>query len=113
MIDDPEKTAGLISDLASAMPFEARLAPALVRALSKESPGQTVPPKGRIVSVGYLGDEGGVVCGLELGTAEREYQVSITHLEFDRRSPLFRRIAAYQRHRIKKLKQQAWRALRL
>jgi len=35
--------------------------------------------------------------------------VSITHLGFDRRNPLFRQIVAYQRHRIKKLKQQLGR----
>jgi hypothetical protein len=32
--------------------------------------------------------------------------VSITHLTFNRNAPLFREIEAYQRHRIKKLKQQ-------
>lgn len=32
--------------------------------------------------------------------------VSITHLTFARRIPLFRQIDAYQRHRIKKLKLQ-------
>ena len=35
--------------------------------------------------------------------------VSITHLSFDTRMPLFRQIDAYQRHRIKKLKQQSGR----
>jgi hypothetical protein len=35
-----------------------------------------------------------------------EFFTSITHLDFDRRSPLAREIAAYQKHRVKKLRQQ-------
>ena len=35
--------------------------------------------------------------------------VSITHLIFDRKVPLFSQINGYQRHRTKKLKQQARR----
>jgi hypothetical protein len=51
---------------------------------------------------------GGILCGLDIGGAETEaaHVVSITHLTFDRRVPLSREIEAYQRHRIKKLKQQ-------
>jgi hypothetical protein len=48
---------------------------------------------------------------LDIGGAETEkaHVVSITHLAFDRRVPLSRDINAYQRHRIKKLKQQQGR----
>jgi hypothetical protein len=51
---------------------------------------------------------GGILCGLDIGGAETQaaHVVSITHLTFDRRVPLSREIEAYQRHRIKKLKQQ-------
>jgi hypothetical protein len=43
------------------------------------------------------------------GGAKTAHVVSITHLTFDRRVPLSREIEAYQRHRIKKLKQQQGR----
>jgi hypothetical protein len=56
-------------------------------------------------------EEGGIVCGLDIGGPDTKtpYIVSITHLSFDRRMSLFRQIDAYQRHRIKKLKQQTGR----
>ena len=58
-----------------------------------------------------LGDDGGVACCLDIGGPEPAtvHIVSITHLLFDRRSPLFRDIDTYQRRRIKKLKQQQGR----
>ena len=52
------------------------------------------------------------MCGLDIGGSETKalHFVSITHLSFDRRMPLFRRIATYQHHRIKKLKKQPGRS---
>ena len=60
--------------------------------------------------VSNAGDEGGIVCKLSVeGEADNklEFFTSITHLDFDRRSPLAREIAAYQKHRVKTLRQQA------
>lgn len=58
-----------------------------------------------------MGEEGGIVCRLDLGGPDTKTPliVSITHLNFDRRSPLFQQINAYQRHGVKKLKRQAGR----
>jgi hypothetical protein len=48
------------------------------------------------------------MCRLDIpGAGSEEYFVSITHLDFDRRRPLFRQIDAYRRHRIKKLRAEA------
>jgi hypothetical protein len=99
MIDDPEKTDRLIAELKASLPVETRLSPILMRAIVKQTPDLAVPDSCNVVSIFYTGEEGGIVCGL----------VSITHLSFDRRMPLFRQIDAYQRHRIKKLKQQSGR----
>jgi len=57
------------------------------------------------------GDMGGIICGLDIGGPDSEaaHLVSITHLTFHRRVPLSREIEAYQRHRIKKLRQQQTR----
>ena len=51
------------------------------------------------------------MCGLDIGGPDTKtpFIVSITHLIFDRRCPLFRRIDTYQRHRVKKLKRQSRR----
>ena len=38
--------------------------------------------------------------------AEQVFLVSITHLAFDRRLPVAREIAAYQKHRIKRIRRE-------
>jgi hypothetical protein len=106
MIDDPLKTRRLLAELGACLPMEARTTPRLAEALSKQSPGLVVPARCTVVSVHYSGEAGGIVCGLDLGgPGSSQPYVSITHLDFDRRAPRFREIAAYQRHRIKKLTQ--------
>jgi hypothetical protein len=111
MIDDPEKTDRLVAELKASLPIETKLSQILMRAIVKQSPGLTIPNSCNVVSIFYTGEEGGIVCGLDIGGPDPKtpYIVSITHLGFDRRMPLFRQIDAYQRHRIKKLKQQSGR----
>ena len=61
-----------------------------------------------ITRLHYLGDEGGIVCKLDLGPAvQHEAYVSITHLRFDPRLKLSRNVTAYQKHRVKRLRRQA------
>ena len=111
MIDDPEKTDRLVAELKASLPIETRLSQILMRAIVKQSPGLAIADSCNVVSIFYTGEEGGIVCGLDIGGPDTKtpYIVSITHLGFDRRMPLFRQIDAYQRHRIKKLKQQSGR----
>jgi hypothetical protein len=108
MIDDPWETDLLIALLKESLPLEARITQYLAGALLEKSPDMTIPKKCNVTSVFYTGDMGGILCGLDMGGTETDYAhvVSITHLAFDRRVPLSREINAYQRHRIKKLKQQ-------
>ncbi len=67
-----------------------------------------IPAKCHVTSVFYLGDMGGIMCGLNIGGEKTEtmHVVSITHLTFHRHVPLSREIKAYQRHRSKKLSKQ-------
>ncbi len=111
MIDDPEKTDRLVAELKASLPVETRLSQILIRAIAQQTPDLAVPDSCNVVSIFYMGEEGGIVCGLDVGGPDTKtpYIVSITHLSFDRRAPLFRQIDAYQRHRIKKLKQQSGR----
>jgi hypothetical protein len=47
------------------------------------------------------------MCRLDLGReTEEEAFASIAHLRFDARLPLARDIAAYQKHRVKRLRRQ-------
>jgi hypothetical protein len=108
MIDDPLKTDFLMSALKESLPIEANITQYLARALIEKSPDTSIPQKCNIVSIFYIGDMGGILCGLDIGGAETKtaHVVSITHLTFDRRAPLPREIEAYQRHRTKRLRQQ-------
>ena len=66
----------------------------------------TLPPRCQITWIHYAGDEGGILCKLDFGQEDTDqaFFVSITHLTFDRRLPLAREIAAYQKHRVKRIR---------
>ena len=111
MIDDPAKTDRLVEALEASLPIETRLTASLIQTLSKGSPDVAIPTKCNVVSVVYAGEEGGILCALDIGGPDTQavHLVSITYLIFERKLPLFSQIDAYQRHRIKKLKLQARR----
>ena len=74
--------------------------------LHEQAPGLELSPRRQITGIHYAGDEGGIVCKLDFGTEDTDPVsfVSITHLTFDRRLPLAREIAAYRKHRVKRLR---------
>src|SRR5260370_3625984 len=84
----------------------AAVTPALAALIQERSRAIQPACECRVVSVDYAGDEGGIVCKLQLGPVDtREVViVSLTHLLFDRRGPLTREIAKYQEHRVKRLR---------
>ena len=106
MIDDPDKTAALVAGLKASLPFPARPTPEALRTLRQQSPALKFTRDCSITDIHYAGDEGGILCTLDFGLDDRKEVtiVSITHLRFDRKAPLSREIAQYQRHRVKKLK---------
>lgn len=108
MIDEPDRTEIFISKLRGTLPLDTGLTRELQRLLAAQSPETPIPARCQVVGVFNLGDDGGVGCSLDIGGPEatNAHIVSITHLIFNRRSPLFRDIDAYQRRRIKKLKRQ-------
>jgi hypothetical protein len=108
MLDEPWKTQLLMVGLKESLPIPAIIPPQLARKLAEEKPESSIPSRCNIVDVLYSGDIGGVLCNLDIDGREAEsvHLVSITHLSFSRKVPLFREIEAYQRHRIKKLKKQ-------
>jgi hypothetical protein len=106
MIDDPDITERLLARLEDNLPLRANLTGAAHRLLRHRSPERRLPRQCEIAEVQYAGDEGGIVCRIDFGLADTKelHFLSITHLSFDRNSPLSREIAAYQKHRIKKLR---------
>ena len=104
MIDHPEIAERLIAKLNDALPISARLTPELQDALRRQNAGPAIPAQATVTSISYAGDEGGIVCKLDLGPhVENAAFTSTTHLRFNPRSPLAREIAAYQKHRVKRL----------
>ena len=108
MIDNPEKTQKLIAEIDAYLPVPARLSQSLKGMIRRQVAPIIPPEQCQVVEVLYMGDEGGISCRLDLDGQDTHDQiiVSITHLNFDKRCPLYRQIDGYQKHRIKKLKKQ-------
>ena len=107
MIDNPDQVERLLAELRAALPLPARMTPRLLATVQDQAPGTRQAAACRITRVDYAGDEGGIVCHLERGGGDEKGKLivtSITHLEFDPRLPFAREIAAYQKHRIKRLR---------
>ena len=105
MIDNPAQLGPLLARLEAALPLPARASPPLLAVLNKQGAGTGLPRQCRITLIHYAGDEGGIVCELDFGeNAVNAAVASITHLTFDPRLPLSREIAAYQKHRVKRLR---------
>ncbi len=107
MIDIPDKTEALMARLEAALPVRARPTPEALNTLRRGSPELRFPRHCDITEIYYAGDEGGILCTLDFGLSDSKqvHIVSITHLRCDGKSPLSRAVVAYQRHRVKKLKQ--------
>ena len=106
VIDNPLQAHLLVAKLKAALPLPALAAPPLLAQLHEQAPGLDLLPQCQITGIYYAGDEGGILCKLDFGTEDADpvFFVSITHLTFDRRLPLAREIAAYQKHRVKRLR---------
>ena len=108
MIDNQEQTERLLAKLHGALPVPTRVTPELAATLQAQNPGTEISATCSITSLNYAGDEGGIACGFDLATGlGKVVCTSITHLRFDPRLPLAREIAAYQKHRVKRLRHQS------
>ena len=100
MIDNPDQVDRLIATLRQSLPLFATVTPEVAAAMiSEESPAADPLHRYAITRVDYAGDEGGIVCKVELGpeNGDRALFASITHLQFGRAGSIGRQIAAYQK----------------
>jgi len=108
MIDTIETVERLVAKLNAALPIPARITPELEASLCQQT-GGTVPAKCAVTWLTYMGDQGGIVCKLDLGSnAGKEAFTSITHSRSDPQLPLTREITADQKHRVKRSCPQGW-----
>ena len=106
VIDNQDQVERLLRKLTEVLPLSALATPALIANLRGRSSAAKITLDCKLTEVFYLGDEGGIMCHVTFDEKEQEevFLVSITHLAFDRRLPLAREIAAYQKHRIKRIR---------
>jgi hypothetical protein len=104
MIDNPLTAMELLEDLRDTLPLPARMTPELLSSIRNQNAAAPISANCTIIGLHYMGDEGGIVCKLDLGAdVQNAAFVSITHLRFDARLPLSRKIIAYQKHRVKRV----------
>ena len=107
MIDNPDQAERLLARLQAALPLPARVTPELAATLQTKSIATEIPSTCSINWISYAGDEGGIMCRLDFAREiETVAFASITHLRFDGRLSVARDIAAYQKHRVKRLRHQ-------
>ena len=106
MIDNPDQVDRLVPKLKVSLPLFASLTSRVAESLREQSPGLEVTERCAVTRIDYAGDEGGIMCWVDLRSRDdsQVFIVSITHLTFDRRQPLAREIAAYQKHRINRIR---------
>jgi hypothetical protein len=105
VIDNPVQVERLIAKLRAALPISATATPAAMALFKEQAAGIDLPTSCQITGIHYAGDEGGIVCKLDFGNEpeQKVFFASITYLAFDRRLPLAREIAGYQKHRLKRV----------
>ena len=107
MIDNPDQVERLVAKLRQSLPLFATVTPEVAAIIRERSPTAADPQRRYpITRVDYAGDEGGIVCKVELGpeVGDSALFASITHLRFGHAEPIARQIAGYQKHRVKRLR---------
>ena len=106
MIDDPVQVTVLMQQMEAHLPIPAQATNALRRTLRESAVKLSPQRRVQIEKVIYLGDEGGIGCGLQVpGHADAAVVVSLTHLRLPSTHPLAPAVRAYQTARARKLAQ--------
>ena len=106
MLDNPEKTAWLLAALKAAVLFEVDLTPAVVKTLQTRNIDGANQVRRTVSDLSHAGDEGGIMCHIAPLDQQGALFISLTHDRMPRTKPLAAAVAAYQKHRVKKLKMQ-------
>ena len=94
VIENPVQVQRLLAQLQAALPVQTRATPELA-AMLKAQNISNASSAAAITAVSYAGDEGDIMCRLEIPANENAVHVSITHLRFDPRLSVTREITAY------------------
>ncbi len=108
MIDNHAKTMELMEKMKAQLPIPARPTRAFARLMREKGVKMKPNQDLQIENVLYMGDEGGISCGLQWpGRDQEETAVvtSLTHIRVKAGHPLAKDIRAYQVARTQKLAQ--------
>jgi len=105
MLDNPKKTAQLMTELKAALPFNVELTPWLIKRLHAQHDEIANATEHVVSDLSYAGDEGGIVCHIARSAAREMLVVSLTHVLVPRSMPFAAAVGQYQKHRLKKLKE--------
>ena len=107
MIDNERQTAVLLKAMEENLPIPVLPTKELQRLIRKNKISLPKDYSLQIDKVHYLGDEGGIACGLALPEgAEKALVTSVTHLRIHPGHCLSKEIVKYQKRRVKKLRKQ-------
>ncbi len=106
MIDDPRKTSELIATLEKSTPFAVDLSPQLAEMLKTKLANFDPASRCVVTQVSYAGDAGGIMCRIATEAGNDGVVVSLTHIVVRKPSLFADAVAAYQKHRVKKLRKQ-------
>jgi hypothetical protein len=107
MLDDPDKSEGLLAALEAALPFVVHVTPALARHLRAQHVDIGASSRQIVSKVSYAGDEGGILCHIAPPDGREVLIVSLTHVRVPPSMPLAAKVLQHQKHRINKLKKQS------
>jgi hypothetical protein len=107
MIDNPVEVEQLMRKMEEHLPIPARGTSVLVRFLRDKGIKLPASRRVEIESVHYLGDEGGIACGLKKPDSKEAVVVSLTHLRLEGRHPMAQDVRAYQIRRTAGLAREA------
>lgn len=104
MIDNPIGAEQLVTEIEARLPMQVIPSKELQKILAER---KIIVPKNytfEIEKVHYLGDEGGICCGISLpDESNDDLVVSITHLFVNQSDQLGKKILRYQKKRVKRL----------
>ena len=104
MIDDEKEVQQLLRDMEGQLPISVRPTRELLQTLAQGGMKCRPDENLQIGLVLYLGDVGGIACGLKWpGAGKNACVTSLTHLRVDDSHPLAARIGAYQSKRSAKI----------
>jgi hypothetical protein len=107
MIDNLDKALLLTEELKAALPFDAYLAKSAILFIINQNVSPVPPSRIVVSNIRYMGDEGGIVCEIKQRGTDQLILLSLTHLRCHPSHSFAKAVAAYQKHRIKRLKKQA------